>query len=368
MKKRHRQTPTMHNYPLYLTLVLLALTTLACRRSTPPAATKPTGAPPPLISVATPIERDLTLNATYTGSVEPIRVACLASPAEGPLVVCNVSEGDYVATRDLVAPVGRSRTAEAALSAAREELQRRQADFTRVERLVASGALPGESLDSARSGLKQAEAQMAAMETGHDDYAITAQSSGIVSKVWTSTGDYVAPRTPLVELFDPDTLVVRFSLPERTLPAVTTGMVVTVTLDAYPDRTFNATISRLFPTLDPATRTATAEATLTEEVRLWRGLFARITLPIRSVTATPILPHEALLILPDKSEVVYVVKEQQVELRPVTIALDNGTHLAVAEGVKAGESVVVRGHETLRSGLTVRLAGQPATPSARPQE
>ena len=341
MKRTTPKSETMHNYPLYLTLALLSLTTLACRRSAPPAVAKPTGAPPPLVSVATATEGDLTLNATYTGSVEPIRVARLASPAEGPLVVCNVREGDYVATGDLVARVGRSRTAEAALGAAREELQRRRADFTRVERLVASGALPGESLDSARSGLKQAEAQMAAMETGHDDYAITAQSSGIVSKVWTSTGDYVAPRTPLVELFDPD---------------------------AYPDRTFNATISRLFPTLDPATRTATAEATLTEEVRLWRGLFARITLPIRSVTATPILPHEALLILPDKSEVVYVVKEQQVELRPVTIALDNGTHLAVAEGVKAGESVVVRGHETLRSGLTVRLAGQPATPSARPQE
>ncbi len=330
--------------------------------SVPPAQPNRKSAAP--VQVARVQKRDLSNAVTYTGSVEPVRVARMASPAEGPVVECLVREGDRVQAGQRLARVGRSRIADTALAAAQEEFSRQKAEFGRVKQLVASGSLPGEQLDVARAGLKRAEAQVAAMETGKADYDIASPWPGIVSEVWIAEGDYVAPRAPLVEIFDPASLLVRFSVPERDLPSIQTGLKVQVTLDAYPGRVVPAEIVRVFPGLDPATRTVTVEAELREAVRLWRGLFARVTVPLRTVKNALVVPDSALLVLPDGAAVVFVAAGGQASRRKVRVALEAGEWLAIEDGIAEGEMIVVRGHESLKDGLPVQVMEPPARPGA----
>jgi len=344
---------------LCLAFGLLAAT--GCGKATPPSAQtdkKPT-AP---VRVAKAQKRDLSKVVTYTGSVEPVRVARMASPAEGPIVECSVREGDTVQAGQRLARVGRSRIADTALVAAQEDLRRLEAEFKRVEQLVKSGSLPGEQLDSARASLKRAEAQVAAMETGKADYDIASPWPGIVSEVWIAEGDYVAPRAPLVAIFDPASLLVRFSVPERDLPSIQTGLKVQVTLDAYPGRVIPAEIVRVFPGLDPATRTVTIEAELREEARLWRGLFARVTIPLRTLKDAVVAPDGALLVLPNGEAVMFVVADGKATLRKVRVALEAGGWLAVESGIAEGDMLVVRGHESLKDGAPVQVMD----PSAKP--
>lgn len=344
---------------LCLAFGLLAAT--GCGKATPPSAQtdkKPT-AP---VRVAKAQKRDLSKVVTYTGSVEPVRVARMASPAEGPIVECSVREGDTVQAGQRLARVGRSRIADTALVAAQEDLRRLEAEFKRVEQLVKSGSLPGEQLDSARASLKRAEAQVAAMETGKADYDIASPWPGIVSEVWIAEGDYVAPRAPLVAIFDPASLLVRFSVPERDLPSIQTGLKVQVTLDAYPGRVIPAEIVRVFPGLDPATRTVTIEAELREEARLWRGLFARVTIPLRTLKDAVVAPDGALLVLPNGEAVMFVVADGKATLRKVRVALEAGGWLAVESGIAEGDMLVIRGHESLKDGAPVQVMD----PSAKP--
>jgi len=286
----------------------------------------------------------------------------MASPAEGPIVECSVREGDTVQAGQRLARVGRSRIADTALVAAQEDLRRLEAEFKRVEQLVKSGSLPGEQLDAARASLKRAEAQVAAMETGKADYDIASPWPGIVSEVWIAEGDYVAPRAPLVAIFDPASLLVRFSVPERDLPSIQTGLKVQVTLDAYPGRVIPAEIVRVFPGLDPATRTVTIEAELREEARLWRGLFARVTIPLRTLKDAVVAPDGALLVLPNGEAVMFVVADGKATLRKVRVALEAGGWLAVESGIAEGDMLVVRGHESLKDGAPVQVMD----PSAKP--
>ena len=242
--------------------------------------------------------RDLTRRAIYTGSVEPVRVARMASPAEGPIVECAVREGDRVAKDQRLVRVGRSHMAESGLEASREELKRQESDFKRVEQLVTSGSLPGEQLEITRSALKRAEAQVAAAETGAGDYEIRAPWDGVVSKVWISEGNYVAPRAPLVELYDPASLRVRFSVPEQDVRLLKTGVAVKMTLDAYPGKTFEGVVERIYPQLEAATRTLTVEAGLDADVPLLSGLFTRVEAPMESVANAVVIPSGALQVLP----------------------------------------------------------------------
>lgn len=311
------------------------------------------------VQVKTAEQRDLTRYAIYTGSVEPITVARMASPAEGPIVDCAVREGDSVSKGQRLVKVGRSRMAESGLDAAREELKRQETDFKRVEQLVASGSLPGEQLEIARAALKRAEAQVAAAETGAGDYEIRAPWDGIVSRVWISEGNYVAPRAPLVELYDPSSLRVRFSVPEKDMRQLKLNATVTVKLDAWPDyRSFKGTIERIYPQLDPATRTLMVEATLEAEVPLLSGLFARVEVPLETAVGATVIPSGALLALPDGGTVVFVAKDKKAVRRTVKTGLEARGFVQVLEGVAPGEEVIVRGQENLKNGAEINIMGR----------
>lgn len=315
-----------------------------------------TAAPKPLPPVQTASVRfgDLTKYITYTGSVEPIKTARMASPAEGPIVECPVREGDHVATGQLLARVGRSRIAETGLDAAREELRRQESEFDRIEQLVKSGSLPGDQLDAARSNLRRAEAQVAATETGANDYEIGAPWAGVVSKVWISEGNYVAPRTPLIELYDPQSLVLRFSVPEQHALSVQTGTVVHVQLDAHPGKSFAAEITRIYPELDRITRTITVEAVLKESAKLLSGMFARVQLPVQTARDVSIFPESALIVRPNGESVVFLLEGKIVRQVAVKPLLEADGQIAV-HGIEPGSPVVVRGNEALKDGAEVKV-------------
>jgi len=318
----------------------------------------PTPKPMSLVQVAEAEMRDLSKTLTFTGSVEPVRMARMASPAEGPIMECSVREGDHVKKGQILARVGRSRIAETGLEAAREELRRQEAEFRHVEQLVKSGSLPGEQLDAARSNLRRAEAQVAAMETGAGDYEITAPWDGMVSRVWIAEGNYVSPRAPLVELYDPASLIVRISIPEQQALAVCAQQPVQVSLDAYPGRRFTGKITRVYPELERTTRTLTAEAVLKEEVRLLSGMFGRVDVVVRTLTNAVVVPERALAVMPNGEVVAFIVNGDTATRRNVKTALEAGGVVAIESGIQAGEMVVTRGNEMLKDGAKVQVVGQ----------
>lgn len=324
-----------------------------------PAAVKPqTGKPATLVQVAKAETRDLLKILAFTGSVEPVKAARMASPAEGPIMECSVREGDYVKKGQILVKVGRSRIADTGLEAAREELRRQESEFKRVEQLVKSGALPGEQLDVARSNLKRAEAQVAAMETGAGDYEIAAPWDGVVSKVWISEGNYISPRAPLVELFEPASLVVRISIPEQQALAVQADQPVSIVLDAYPDRHFGGKIVRVYPELERATRTLTAEAVVSDDVRLMSGMFARVEVAVQTLTDAVVVPEGALVVLPNGETIAFVLEDGKAVRRKVKTAMEAGGAVAIESGIQGGEMVITRGNDALKDSAPVQVMGQ----------
>ncbi len=343
-------------------LLLAALFLVGCGRKV--EETAPGARPAIPVAVAQAQHRNLTRFTRYVGSVEPVRVARMASPAEGPVVECAVREGDRVGFDQQLVRLGRNRAVESAFVSARDEVKRQQVDVERIEKLVESGALPGEQRELARIALRRAEAQVAAAETVASDYEIRAPWDGIVANVWISEGNYVSPRTPLVEIYDPASLRVRFSVPERDARWVYPSRVVTITLDAWPDQTFPGVVERIYPQLDAATRTLTVEANLETDVPLIGGLFARITVPLETVTEAVTVPSGAVLALPEGGLAVYVAMEGVAARRLVDTGVEAEGYIQISNGVAVGEAVVIRGQERLRDGASVRILGGPSPAGA----
>jgi HlyD family secretion protein len=263
-----------------------------------------------------------------------------------------------------------------------------KADLDRTRALVKSGSLSGETVEKARvsyvkchtqfvaakeqlamleagpteteiavqqADVDEAEAKRAITQAKLDECLLKAPFAGVVTQVFVRPGDLATPRAPLLKLMDPTSLVVRAGLPESCAADIRKGTEVIVRLDAYPNKTFNARIERVYPRLELDSRTRIIEAKIIEPVQLIPRLFARISVQGRVVDDAVVVPDAAIVTTPRGDKVVYVVKEGRANMRKVTIGLEQGQSVQIIDGVQAGEMVVVAGNLNLKDGVKVQL-------------
>lgn len=323
--------------------------------------------PPFLVRVVSATRANISETLELTGSVEPYRVARLASPAEGPVVHVGVREAERVKADEALLSIGRSKGVDALIVSLREELKKEADNLDRTRQLVESQALPGEHLDQARAAYEKVRATLVKAEETARDYTIKAPWAGVVSGVKVKEGEFVAPRELLLEMYDPDSLLIRASIPEKHAAGVAVGMDVEVRLDAYPDGVFQGRIERVYPFLDSRLRTRTVEIMLDQSVDLLPGMFARLTLSLQKVEAAVVVPLEAVVVTP-KGPVVFVFDNGKAMAQTVRTGIESDNRIAVISGIQPGDMVVVAGNEKLKNGADVRLAGdeQPDAGKDRP--
>jgi len=311
--------------------------------------------PPPLVKTALVNISTISHRLGLNGTVEPGLIAHIASPAEGPIQNLRVREGDMVKMGDIVLSIGRIQAAQAELVAAKKELDKEKEEFKRVKKLVECGAIPAESMEVEIALLEQKRAQLIKAQEKHADYRLRAPWNGVVSKVFVRDGDYVAPRSKLVEIYDPASLVIKFAVPERYAVNVEKGTTLKIKIDAYSDKYFQAAVTRVYPELDRQLRTRTIEATIKNDIKLLPGMFVRIELPVKTAKDAIVIPDSAVLTTPEGKHVVFVTANGKVVRRTILTGIEQGHNIQVVKGINAGEMVVIEGNENLKDGSNVRL-------------
>ena len=311
------------------------------------------------LPVVTAQAKNIPMALSYegTGSIEPSQTATLASPAEGPVLSLSVREGDLVNKGDTLLKIGRTKSAEALLSSALEDLKKEEDEVRRVSLLVQNGAIAGDQLAVARANLQKARAQSAKIKESIEDFNLKAPWPGVISKVLVTEGNFLAPRTPLIEMYAPESLVLRFAVPENISALVKAGMPVEFQLDAHANTPIGGTVSRVYPELDRKTRTLTVEATTPEQLALLPGMFARLKLTIHENSNAVAVPLQALTRSPKGEKIVFTVQEGKAKANKVRTGIETREHIEILEGIAAGDQVIVQGNDKLKTGVAVAVPG-----------
>ncbi|MFO7916377.1 MAG: efflux RND transporter periplasmic adaptor subunit [Candidatus Krumholzibacteriales bacterium] len=301
------------------------------------------------------ISSDMTRSIELIGTAEASRMARIASPAQGPVLACHIREGDKVEKGRVLLTIGRRKAADDRAAAAREELTREQEELKKIEKLVESGAVPGEMLDEARLRVAEARARLSDALVNISDYKVRAPWDGEISRVYVTEGYFVSPREVLVEMLDPGSLVIRFAVPEIEAMNIGVGQKITLSIDAYGESEFGASILRIYPELDRRTRTRTAEAILEDDIDMVPGMFARLVVPVETVSDAVVIPARAIVVTPQEKETVFIIEGGKAFQREVTTGIEQGNEVQINSGVAVGDSVVVSGNRTLQDAVKVRV-------------
>lgn len=334
---------------------ILALVLLSCsntQTAAPDASKKPVDV---LVLTVQPSAIALTLE--IMGSVVPFRAVQLASPAEGPVVSLVVRQGDRVRKGDTLLVIGRQEGAEAQIVSLLENVHKEEANLARVKRLLEINGNSREQFEQAKAAYELAKAQLVKAQESARDFSVIAPWDGMTSRLFVEVGDYnySNPRKPLLELYDPTSLVIRISVPEQYSAHLKHQTPVSVMLDAYPDTIFQASISRIYPYLDERMRTRTVEVTLAGNVNLMPGMFARTKLRAGLIEAALVVPTEAIITTPDAASIAFVVVDGKARRRVVRTGIEEAGRVQITDGIQSGDSVIITGIMGLSDGRPVGI-------------
>jgi cobalt-zinc-cadmium efflux system membrane fusion protein len=131
---------------------------------------------------------------------------------------------------------------------------------------------------------------------------------------------------------------------EKDLRRVSRNAAATVTVEAYPDDIFPATVVYIGDVVDPTTRTIKIRCNVkNSELKLKPEMFARVNLKVGAETAAMVLPKEAIIELGGRAFVYVQTGEGTYVRRPVVPGIVMGDIIQIREGLQAGERVVVKG-------------------------
>jgi membrane fusion protein (multidrug efflux system) len=135
---------------------------------------------------------------------------------------------------------------------------------------------------------------------------------------------------------------------------------VRLSVDAWPDRTFEGRLGYIAPAVDDATRQLPVVAVVEDPAgRLKPGAFASAEVTVEVRQGAPGVPEESLVATRD-GYVVFIVEDGVARRRPVTVGLRKPGRAEVREGVEIDETIVRGGHMGLTDGQAVRVT-TPAT-------
>jgi len=130
-------------------------------------------------------------------------------------------------------------------------------------------------------------------------------------------------------------------VPEKMAAWVKTGQEVSVTVEAYPGRTFKGKITRINPSVDQQTRAFEVEALIdNRETLLKPGFFVKATIPSNYVVDAQFVPEEALLYVYGVYKV-FVIDGNTVKEREVKIGEHSSDGVEVVEGLTQGERIAI---------------------------
>jgi len=207
------------------------------------------------------------------------------------------------------------------------------------------------------SAVEEAAARLALAQAHLSEGVITAPFDGVIAAAHVRPGDLATPRSPLLEMYAPHSMVIRFSVPEAHSAAMRPGLRLRVMLDALVGQTFQAEVVRVYPKLDETTRTRTIEAKLNEPADLAPHMFARLSLELERADDAVLAPVEAVLTAPSGERHVFVVEQGKARKQVIETGIEQDKAVQVLSGLAAGQRVIVAGQNALRDGQPVRVAG-----------
>lgn len=193
-----------------------------------------------------------------------------------------------------------------------------------------------------------------ALENGSTEHAetvpVAAAVGGTVLERLVTAGTAVTVGMPLFVVSDLRRLWAVAEIDERRLASLAVGRVASLTVAAYPGRTFSARVTAIGDTINPDTRRVTARLEVdNDDGALKPQMYAVVRVPIAEQVPVVVVPAAAVQKVDQQPVVFLETSPGHFVQRPVVTASERNGRVEIARGVRIGDRVAVAGTFLLKS-------------------
>ena len=337
------------------------------------------------------------LNAS--GYVTPRRRATIAAKITGRVTGVFFDEGTHVHAGQLLATLDDSDTkraldsakadrnaSQAAIADFQVQLKFAQIQLRRADQLQKAGVQTQEQLDTASTNadslkakielakqqVESSEARIREAQQAVDNCVINAPYDGIVVSKDAQVGEMVSPisagggftRTGIATIVDMNSNEIEVDVNESYIARVKDRQKVTAILDAYPNWEIPSHVRTVIPTADRQKATVKVRISFDKlDPRILPDMGIKVTFlsdepskkrDAEAPVVAALLPNEALHGESGK-KIVFLVKNDRLERRAVSVGNTQGSHTEILSGIVAGDAVVVKGPANMQDGQAVQI-------------
>ena len=326
------------------------------------------------VSVTRPRQQSIDYVLTALGTVESIQDPTISAETSGQVVSIEVSEGDAITARQLMAAIDNTlhkiEADKAAAELQRQEilLDNQQREVNRLLQLAKSQSISRDRLEDEQAQLEMLTAlrDVAKKQRQQALYLesktrILAPQSGLVARRHISLGDYVTPAQALFKLVSIDTLRARIAFPEHHAANISIGKQVRLRTPAMPATVAVGSVTSINPQINPQSRAvnvivefdnpggwypgASVDARLIDKKSL-----DALTVPVLSVVRR------------GGNNVVFIVEGDRASLRAVELGWREDDWVEILHGLTADDVVVTEGSALISDGSRLGVSAENPTP------
>lgn len=329
---------------------------------------------PVIVSSADVVEEQWAPYIDAIGTIAAVNAVTITSEVSGMITKIHFNSGDDVKTGDVLIALN-DEVEQADLKKYEAQVELSQITLQRSKELTKTNAESKAEFDKKTASLKENQALTTQAKAIINKKRITAPFQGALGIRQVDLGQYIQPGTAVVTLTDLSKLFVDLTIPEHYRPFLEVGQKVSVKVDAFPDKRFDAVLTTIDPQIDEKTRAIKVQATMDNgEKKIFPGMYAE---------AKIIIPNQkTILTVPETSvdyelhgNSVFVIREEKdkqekpisrVHRQYVKAGERRNGRVEILEGVKVGDHVVLSGQLKLNNGACVVVKNEDALPTTKP--
>ncbi len=322
---------------------------------------------PPLVKTLKISASNKDSEYVYAGEVHSRYESQLAFQVGGKIAKKYVEVGDKVKqgtvlmeldSRDLEQAVNNYA---ASVSSEESKYNLAEDNLKRFEQLYQAGAVSQADYDNcvntantAKAALDQANALYAQGMNQLGYCKLRAGKPGIIGSISAEEGQVVTAGLKMVTLVQNNELEVAINVPENRIDQLKNAKEIKVGFWALPDIKVKGALRAVSPVANDASRTYGVRISLIDPPpSIQIGMSSNVSISQNNSSAKIWLPVAAVY-QKASSPLVWIVKENTVSLKNITIDDFNGDYVAVSDSLCEGDVVVTAGVNSLREGQEVR--------------
>lgn len=301
---------------------------------------------------ASPLAKtNISRTIDYTATILPYEEVNMAPSTPGRIEKIYVEEGDRVTKGQDLFLMDRTQLYQLKL-----QMSSLQKDLSRLDTLLKTGSAKQQAYDQLKTQYDVTKTNVDFME---ENTLVKAPFTGIVTgkyfengEVYSGTPTTQTGRSAIVTLMQVNPLKVEVNVSEQYYPLIKRGMKAEIKADVYQNEAFTGTVSRIAPTINPATRSFVVELEVPNRGELLKpGMFVRASMDLGEVEAF-VVPASTVL-MQEGTNIRYVFLNNNNVAERIEVGLgkrfDDQVEI-VSERIKEGDMLITDGQARLING------------------